>query len=96
MATRRSRAGAVSRRRQRGREPRERVEGDRRLQARGTFAGDHAAFVQLLQVVAHPKVGAVAIAKPGDKAEGDEGEEKAENSRVGVRNHAADAGTASA
>ncbi|KAH8044383.1 hypothetical protein JL720_17101 [Aureococcus anophagefferens] len=42
----------------------------------GTFAEDYAAFVQLLQVVAHPKVGAVAIAKPGDKAEGDEGEEK--------------------
>ncbi|KAH8095226.1 hypothetical protein JL720_2510 [Aureococcus anophagefferens] len=53
----------------------------------GTFAEDYAAFVQLLQVVAHPMVGAVAIAKPGDKAEGDEGEEKAENSRVGVRNH---------
>ena len=53
----------------------------------GTFAEDYAAFVQLLQVVAHPKVGAVAIAKPGDKAEGAEGEEKAENSRVGVRNH---------
>ena len=29
----------------------------------GTFAEDYAAFVQLLQVVAHPKVGAVAIAK---------------------------------
>ncbi|KAH8061415.1 hypothetical protein JL722_4032 [Aureococcus anophagefferens] len=60
----------------------------------GTFAEDYAAFVQLLQVVAHPKVGAVAIAKPGDKAEGDEGEEKAENSRVGVRNHVVDVGTA--
>ena len=57
----------------------------------GTFAEDYAAFVQLLQVVAHPKVGAVAIAKPGDKAEG---EEKAENSRVGVRNHVVDVGTA--
>ena len=55
----------------------------------GTFAEDYAAFVQLLQVVAHPKVGAVAIAKPGDKAEGDEGEEKAENSRVGVGGAAA-------
>ena len=60
----------------------------------GTFAEDYAAFVQLIQVVAHPKVGAVAIAKPGDKAEGDEGEEKAENSRVGVRNHVVDVGTA--